>query len=272
MKLYLASVNKPVADFILEENIGVGILCTYAIPKIFESTVKWGFTDIMLDSGAFSVDKSGTKIDIDSYIDFIKEHEELDIVPVSLDVIADKTGKKSMKNWLYMLDKGVWTLPTYHVGEPFEILDFYVENSDYVGLGGMARDTVQWRTLVPNMETIFNRHNHKYHAFGINDFRIVKRFPFYSVDALTWKHGSMFGRLVTPFGTWHLSSKGDEPSITYEEAKGMGLIDWLAERGVNYPFPEDFDYQTLNKLNIQALYDEIVAENRTKFIYNKGLF
>ena len=45
--------------------------------------------DLFLDSGAFSAETQGAKIDIQEYIDFIKEHQDVIEVYANLDVIGD---------------------------------------------------------------------------------------------------------------------------------------------------------------------------------------
>lgn len=263
MRLYLASVGpKSLAHWVVKNYPEIGALCTFATPGSFKKMVEYGFNHIFLDSGAFSVDKSGAKIDIDTYIDFIKSEvlpSGKDVVIASLDVIADKTGQQSLANWEYMRSKGINALPAYHVGEPIEILDYYVANAEYVALGGMAGDIVNWKRLVPAMDKIFQRHpDAKFHIFGINDFRIVQRFPFFSCDAVTWKCGTMYGSVITPYGTWDVGRK-DGNGL---EVSSSALDKWLLTHNISYPFPDDFDFNELNKINIKVIYESLVLQDK----------
>ena len=104
----------------------------------------------MLDSGAFSVWNMGKTIDIYKYIEFIKEND-IEIY-FNLDVIGDVEGTK--KNQKIMEDNGLNPIPVFHYGEPFEYLDWLVEQGyTYIGIGGTVGKSVQQREKFFNDRT-----------------------------------------------------------------------------------------------------------------------
>lgn len=264
MKLYLVNINDlDTALWVRANYPDIGALCSFVNPKIVKQSLELGF-DVLLDSGAYSVAKSGITIDIDKYIEYIKElkAQNSSVVPVSLDVIGN--AEASIKNWNYMKEREVDVIPTYHIGEPIEVFDYYVRETDYIGLGGLVVDSLNWRERLKFLGKVWNRHpNKKYHVFGVNDLRSVRAYPFYSCDAKSWKGGSMFSQVITPHGSYFLSDRHSQ-AIGRIKAKTTQLETFLHKRGIPYPLPQDYDLRELNKLNIKTLYDEIVSFNEKR--------
>ena len=267
MELYLAGLasSNRMIDFVAEYNKNkqdnpIGVMCTYAMPKLFEKMIKrdenWR---IFLDSGAFTVWQSDGKIDIDSYADFLKEYGDYIRYAITLDVIGEPVG--TLKNWDYLVNKkGVDVVPVYHANSPDEYLDIYCEKADLVCYGGVAGKTIGWKELVLSFERLFQlKPNHKFHALGGNNLRVINRFPFFSCDALTWRNGSRFGQLVTPEGRFHLGQR--RARLNPSQVKSFGVDKWLNKYNLPYPLPEDFDYVKIDELNIEVLYEEIVLKH-----------
>lgn len=273
MDLYLAGLgsSKRMMKYVLEFNEGkpfeeqIGIMCTFAQPNLFHKAVQAGFKKIFLDSGAFTVFNSGGEVDIDELIFFIKKNQENIYQYISLDVISDKVGFESMRNWDYMREQGLEPIPVYHAGEEWSVLEHYCEYSNYICVGGMAGVSSNWMTWVDFLQAAFLQFpDHKFHALGVNDPQLAKRFPFYSVDALSWRSGSRFGQVITPWGRWWISGR-NKKSSSPDDLDKMGILDWLEEKGIPYPIPEGYDFNLLDELNIRTLYDEIV-----KFHHEEG--
>ena len=280
MILYLAGIpsDKKMLAWVEEYNKRdyvavepVGILCTFNQPKLFlRVAYDFDFKNIMLDSGAFSVFNSGGErtIDIDDLCDFIKDHREKITVPVALDVIDDPTGEKSLRNWDYMRDvRGVDAVPTFHSGEPWEVLRYYCDNTDYICFGGVAGQGVKWRDIVKVLERIYNEYpDVKIHTLGINDFHVLQRFPIASCDALTWRNGSRFIQIVTPFGRYHLGPT----RINWPKLRAEGVDVWLKNNyNIDLPFPDDFNLRELDYLNLEILYREGVMYARENSFDNR---
>ena len=139
-------------------------------------------TEIMLDSGAFSAWNAGKEIDINKYISFIKENNIK--IYFNLDVIGDVEGTK--RNQAIMESHGLNPIPVFHYGEPFEYLDWLVEQGyTYIGLGGTVGKSVPQRQVFFN--EVYDRHsNIDYHALGVTAKTLVENYNWYSVDSTTW--------------------------------------------------------------------------------------
>jgi hypothetical protein len=278
MLLYLAGIGSANKDFIAwlrETYPDIGALTSYITAGQYKKLQDWGFADIMVDSGAYSAWNSGTPIDIDALAEFfLGIQDDPGTVCVGLDVIGDvNRGWDSARNWNTMRDKGVKCIPTFHAGEDWDVLDYYAERTDFIGYGGIAGQGHRWKDLVGVIEKAFVRYPHvKWHLFGINDVRVVSRFAAYSCDALTWRSGSRFGQIITTDGRWWVSPRNSRRA-TDAEVEAAGIGDWMRSRGLPYPFPEDFDFKRLDRVNVRTLYESLVLhEDKSDVTYPQTLF
>jgi len=162
---------------------------------------------ILLDSGAYTFaytvkdqDTSSIQRYLDSYIDFILKYKDRLLGYVNLDDIHDV--EISWKNQKYMEERGVCPIPVYHFGEDFKWLEKYVNEYDYVGVGGIARG-VSERSDRALFDKIFNYVEKKnipvkLHAFGITRFNFLIRYSWYSVDSTTWLKAANYGKVFLP--------------------------------------------------------------------------
>lgn len=172
---------------------------------------------LLVDSGAFSVAHSGAVVDIDVYIEYIKQHQgianwvELDVIPfpvLNRDTALESC-ELSWQNYLYMkerLPNTITLLPLYHFGEPefalTRILNTYVGDAlpTYIGVGG--RHGVSTEEQIKYFEWVFDTIEHSsnpnvhVHAFGITTPEILERFPFYSADSTAWVKAAAFGEIM----------------------------------------------------------------------------
>lgn len=152
---------------------------------------------IIIDSGAFTVWNRGSgEIDIDKYLQFINDIDG-NITCINLDVIP-KTGstklqvercvERSFENYLYLLSHSKHPImPVYHYGEDIRVLKRYAEHTDYIGISP-ANDThenVKRRFL----DQVFKvtQTNIRTHGLGYSSFSGLYRYPFYSVDSISYK-------------------------------------------------------------------------------------
>lgn len=167
---------------------------------------------LFLDSGAFSALTQGVTIDIHDYINFIKKHQPFIDIYANLDVIGvggnmpnELTAKKTLENQKIMEKEGLNPLPAFHCGEPFEYLKYYVDNYEYIGLGGMV-GTGSASSLAPWLEKCFGEFicdnngmpKIKVHGFGVTALNILIRFPWYSVDSTSWIITGRNGAILVP--------------------------------------------------------------------------
>jgi hypothetical protein len=148
--------------------------------------------EAFIDSGAFSADSVGAKIDIDAYCEFIISCGAP--LYAGLDVIGD--AKATMKNVDYM--ERVFKLspiPTFHMGSHLDDLRELMGEYPYIALGGLvfspeikAHCDRVWSFILREDPKL------KVHGFGLTNLELMSRYPWYSVDSSSYKSCRRFGR------------------------------------------------------------------------------
>ena len=156
---------------------------------------------IILDSGAFSAFTRKKDIDIEEYIDFIKENERFLESYINLDVIG--SAEKSWENQKYLESRGLNPLPVFHHSDDFKWLDKCLEY-DHFCLGGIA-DTPTNAKRVPFLDKCFRAicdkdgiPKSKIHGLGVTSPSLLRRYPFYSVDSTSWLMSGATGVIIIP--------------------------------------------------------------------------
>ncbi len=158
--------------------------------------------ELFLDSGAYSAWSKKIEINIQEYIQFIKDHiDYLDHYSV-LDAIGDPV--QTLKNQKIMEDAGLKPIPCFHYGEPLNYLTNYLDNYDYVSLGGMV--PIPNVSLIEWLDNLFSKFicddkgmpKVKIHGFGMTSLDLMLRFPWYSVDSTSWVLTGRFGAVYVP--------------------------------------------------------------------------
>lgn len=174
--------------------------------------------NIILDSGMFSAWARGATIDPDRYIEFVKRNEKHLFACVSLDVIPGSPGKStqapirekaecarlSYLNHRYLKRAGLQPIPVFHQFDDFEWLERYLEDGeDYIGLSPYLRSApvviCEW------LDECFTRLTNekglpivKTHGFGMTTHRLLKRYPWFSVDGTRWWRTAAYGYVRVP--------------------------------------------------------------------------
>jgi len=151
---------------------------------------------IMLDSGAFSAWKSGIEINIDEYIQYIKDNHIGKYIV--LDVVGDS--EKTYENLKYMESKGLQPVPVFHLGSGLKYLQQLVdEEYYYICLGGTVGSSREKRTEF--FDKCFKRFPDTYfHGLGMTDPKLMVKYPWFSVDSTTWLIGRKLCKLATMEG------------------------------------------------------------------------
>lgn len=173
---------------------------------------------VFLDSGAFSAFTLGVSIDLPTYCDYIKRNMDIwrvedGVVMASvLDGIGDPL--QTYRNQLHMEALGAKPLPCFHAGEDERYLEHYVQNYEYITLGGMVGSSTKqlciWldRMWDKYLTDSSGRPRLKVHGFGITAVPIMERYPWWSVDSSSWIQSAAFGSIVTPdYGPLSVSEK-----------------------------------------------------------------
>ncbi len=174
-----------------------------------------------MDSGAFSVQRSGASIDLRAYtetaIELLASDPKLEDV-FALDVIGDPAA--SLRNAHYMREHGVpRVIPCFHVGEPVAHLRTLAKEFDKIALGGAVGYGRREAWARACFRHVWPK---KVHGFGFNKESEVLAVPWHSVDATTW--------CLAPvkFGRWTSYGNGKQRPVPVR--KGHNLrpeVDWF---------------------------------------------
>jgi len=243
---------------------------------------------LMLDSGAFSAWSQGQKIDLNEYISFCLEHPQvnyyvnLDTIPGSGDgrsvVVGSEVERcceESWDNYQQMICRlpAEKVIPVFHCGEPVRFLKRMLDSGvGYIGLGGMVGNTRQSnRRWLNSLRTILiqgGRPVVKIHGFGLTSVKMIRMFPWYSVDSSTWARTSAYGQIYIPVTKRGKFDYCEEPlQINVSEASpaaGMfndhagsmhgltrqGFDQWLSEIGIAYGKSELIQVSPSHKLKV----------------------
>lgn len=171
--------------------------------------------ELFLDSGAFSAWTQKKPIDIHEYIEFIKLNKDMIDIYANLDGIPMKGGtgevmqnrvasaKLTLKNQRIMEKAGLHPLPCFHFGEPFEYLQYYVDNYEYLALGVAGN---KGTALIGWLNTCFQDYicdvngmpKVKVHGFAVTSVKIMIMYPWYSVDSTSWAITGGMGSIFVP--------------------------------------------------------------------------
>lgn len=180
----------------------------YIQKPVYPKRIREDGYKVFLDSGAFSAFTKKVKISLPEYCDYIKRNrdiiEEVDGVLVAsvLDGIGD--AYKTWENQVAMEKLGVQPLPCFHYGEDERFLEHYVANYPYITLGGMVM--VENKPLRLWLDRLWSKYltksdgtpKLKVHGFGMTDFKLMRRYPWYSVDSSSWAQIGAYGNILIP--------------------------------------------------------------------------
>lgn len=227
---------------------------------------------VFLDSGAFSFFTKGEHIDIDKYIEFVYKNRDiiLDVDNIGLYSVLDdvRSAKNTYENQLYMEQNGLKPLPCFHYGEDVSMLKKYIDNYEYITLGGMV--PISTKQLYYWLDDIWNKYltkedktaRIKVHGFGLTTFELMEPYPWFSVDSSTWVQNANFGMITShKYGTLNISAKSPARKdrgrhlTTLPEMTKKEILKELEEKGFEFErlatnYPSRWAY------NIQVFADE----------------
>ncbi|MFA5398019.1 MAG: hypothetical protein WC346_18550 [Methanogenium sp.] len=184
---------------------------------------------LFLDSGAYSAYTNKTQVNINDYMEFIKEHEDEIEVYANLDDIG--SAEKTWENQRIMESEGFHPIPVYHLSDAEDPYLRMAMEYDYFAVGGLA--SAKGRALKPFIANIFRQvciekndyyPTHKVHGFGIATPEIITMFPWYSIDSTSWVMYGRYGIILTPSIKYGEITYKDPPyavPISYR-SKAMG--------------------------------------------------
>lgn len=150
---------------------------------------------IVLDSGAFSVwmaKKNGKQVEdvnLDDYISFVTQHQDVIEAAIALDVVGDPVATK--ENLRIMEERSpVPPIPVFHLGSPIDELHQMVESGKYpvIALGGTVNRSKEERRKF--LSTVYDAYpNFPFHGLGISDTELILSYPFFTCDSSVWLQG-----------------------------------------------------------------------------------
>lgn len=143
---------------------------------------------LLLDSGAFTVWKSGKPYPIDDYVRFVRELPMKPWRYFTLDEIGNPQG--TLKNYERLRAEGLTPVPIFTRGDDIKMLDHYFETSDVVGIGGLVGTRGNKGFVRGIMEHTKGRNVH-WLGFTQRDF--VGAYKPYSCDTSSCSAGYRFG-------------------------------------------------------------------------------
>jgi hypothetical protein len=196
LKIYLANTYYGNMSSAVERNPNpLRFLTSYYYYEKYDMGTLFGSPQpaLLADSGAFSAESQGVSISLTGYADWVKKWDHLFDAYANLDVIGD--AEATLVNQRRLEDMGLRPLPVFHVGSPWEYLERYLDEYDYVALGGMVPHAGKTRALFPWLIKAFKMlpEGKGYHGFGTTGWKILSAFPWQSVDSSSWASGYMYG-------------------------------------------------------------------------------
>ena len=189
-------------------------------------------SNLFIDSGAYSAHSRGVELDVDEYIDYLNDLDDLVTIFAQVDKIPGTLGKArtlddieeapalSWDNYLYMrtkLKSPDKCLPIFHQGENIKWLDnmleatFDGEHIPYIGISPCNDLNVHQKEIYISecFKHIKNSSNPnvKVHAFGMTSLKVLERYPLYSADSTSWVLIAAMGSVMTPWGTYYVGDR-----------------------------------------------------------------
>lgn len=195
----------PAADLALDERPALLVALGPSFDKFQQARASLAFRDYALDSGAFTAMTEGRPVRVEVF---------------ALDVIGDAAA--SMVNYRAIERAGIDAIPTYHYGEPWEVLDELARSYPKVAIGGVARRLRRLSQREEWAERCLQRvWPKRVHGFGYSAPSLA-RLPFHSIDASTWAYAPKgFGKYLSMRST-QLSIRG-RPNIRVEVEHNLRL-------------------------------------------------
>lgn len=178
---------------------------------------------LILDSGAFTAWNSGKSVDVVEYANWIHEVKDKGkrVVAVNLDVIPGEVGRTSTKeeraqgmkdsiaNADYLRSRDIEVMEVFHQDEPLIFLDTLLDRLPPDGILGISprndvnvKEKLKWQEIV--LRHLYQKRGiknlPKTHGLAVTSMRMMKQFPYYSVDSSTWSSAMRYGTMVNPEG------------------------------------------------------------------------
>ena len=136
---------------------------------------------------------------VDSYAEYIKEHKDLIDTYVNVDVIFNAEGSLRVQKYLEEEHK-LSPMPVFHPKEDFKYLKHYMDNYEYIGIGGLGQDMTrkEYFKFGDSVFEMLKGSNIKTHGFAMTSLILMGRYPWSTVDSTSWVMFSRYGIVLVP--------------------------------------------------------------------------
>jgi hypothetical protein len=136
------------------------------------------------------------------YIDFLKKESSNFFVYANLDVINN--AELTWQQQLLLEQNGLSPAPVFHISSPEKYLKRYVDNYEYIAIGGIAGSPK--KELVPTLDYLFKKYiiddkgkpRVKVHGLATTSLPLMQRYPWYSVDSASCMKYAIYGKIIIP--------------------------------------------------------------------------
>jgi hypothetical protein len=194
MKLYFAAAENSNYAEILKGTTDKILESAFYL-KYKEKPNRFGFKDVLLDSGGFTALVKNYNLPLKDYIDYLNKYE------VKLAFALDVRDQDITIQNTYDLKKYTNTkiIPVYHDHDYFsskrDIIEKYCADFDFVSIAGLTRKNYPQEEREKFGNYVFSRTTNKIkvHGLAVTSKRWLYKYPFYSVDSTTWLNIVKYG-------------------------------------------------------------------------------
>lgn len=145
------------------------------------------------------------------YIDFLKKESSNFFVYTNLDVINN--AELTWQQQLLLEQNGLSPAPVFHISSPEKYLKRYVDNYEYIAIGGMGGNSK--KNVFPMLDHLFKKYiiddkgkpRVRVHGLAATSLPLMQRYPWYSVDSSTCLKLAIYGNILIPdvaFTNFHI--------------------------------------------------------------------
>lgn len=139
---------------------------------------------------------------IDDYVKYVHEHDNQLYEYVNLDVILNP--ERTWDHQKYLESHGLKPIPVFHFGEDLKWLKKYMDNYDYIGIGGLGQDITKSKFIIHQGDPAFklleeSKEHIKTHGFAVTSLDLMLRYKWFSCDSTTWVKHAAYGGILIPY-------------------------------------------------------------------------
>lgn len=157
-----------------------------------------GNANVMIDSGAFTIYNSKTvsKLNLDSYCNYLEDNAHKVEKYVMLDVVKDK--EKTKDNYQTMLDRGFNPMFVFtEYDDDWEFVRKAVKNQKHLCVAGGVTNRGEW--MLKRYQDVYKNTKADIHGLGFVQYNDIFRLPLHSVDSSSWVQTSQVYGILSYF-------------------------------------------------------------------------